>query len=260
MIEINRDKCVGCGQCVQICPFTVLYMEEGKAKASDKMCIKCMHCGSICPKEAITFGGAVTVTGEKPICFDENTAEIIKGAIYSRRSYRKFTTDEVPDEIIEESLNVAMWAPSAKNQHPVKWIVLKSEEAKNKIMDMILDFCRDNSVNPEIISEYKNGNNPVMGENAALIFAYCDEKALNPSQDTAIALSSAELIFQSRGIGTCWGGYLTRFSNNVPGILELLGVTDGHKVFGTLMIGYPNQKKYNAIPERFNKNEIICIK
>ena len=75
----------------------------------------------------------------------------------------------------------------------------------------------------EILSEYENHNNPVMGENAVLLIGVCKDDALNPWQDTAIALAAAELILQAEGVGTCWGGYLTRFVNAIPKMPEPAG-------------------------------------
>lgn len=42
-ILINRDKCIGCGQCERDCLCDAIYMDEGKAKVGTKGCIKCGH-------------------------------------------------------------------------------------------------------------------------------------------------------------------------------------------------------------------------
>ncbi|MBQ7486049.1 MAG: 4Fe-4S binding protein [Clostridia bacterium] len=54
-IAIDEEKCIGCGQCVKDCGTSVLYLENGKAKAKDDGCVKCGHCFAICPNEAISM-------------------------------------------------------------------------------------------------------------------------------------------------------------------------------------------------------------
>lgn len=46
-------------------------------------------------------------------------------AIDNRRSIRKYTPEEIPQEIIEEMIYAATLAPSAKNRQPWKFIVFK---------------------------------------------------------------------------------------------------------------------------------------
>ena len=55
---INHDTCIGCGQCVEICPGEVLVLEEEKAHfQADRSffgCIACGHCVAVCPTESIS--------------------------------------------------------------------------------------------------------------------------------------------------------------------------------------------------------------
>jgi len=54
MVKINGEKCSGCGNCVDVCPFGVLEIKNGKAiiKHPEK-CKKCGACISACPNNAI---------------------------------------------------------------------------------------------------------------------------------------------------------------------------------------------------------------
>ena len=45
-------------------------------------------------------------------------------AILSRRSIRKYTTDSVPENLINQLLEAAMSAPSASNQQPWHFVVI----------------------------------------------------------------------------------------------------------------------------------------
>ena len=48
---INKKKCVGCGKCVEVCPFHVCLMPEGAATASK--CIACGICVKACPMDIL---------------------------------------------------------------------------------------------------------------------------------------------------------------------------------------------------------------
>lgn len=55
-IQINRDKCIGCGKCTQVCPGTLIEVQEKKAVMQyPKDCWGCVSCVKECPVGAIEF-------------------------------------------------------------------------------------------------------------------------------------------------------------------------------------------------------------
>ncbi|KXB07450.1 hypothetical protein AKJ51_01355 [candidate division MSBL1 archaeon SCGC-AAA382A20] len=53
-MEIDRDNCINCGKCVEICPVNVFEMEEEEPvikHAGD--CTLCGVCADQCPEDAI---------------------------------------------------------------------------------------------------------------------------------------------------------------------------------------------------------------
>jgi len=52
--EINKEKCTGCGACVDACPVNAIKIENDKAAISDD-CIDCGACVNQCPVEAISL-------------------------------------------------------------------------------------------------------------------------------------------------------------------------------------------------------------
>ncbi|MBN1621504.1 MAG: 4Fe-4S binding protein [Endomicrobiales bacterium] len=55
MIYINKDKCKGCGACINICPAEAIYLLKGIAKVHVSKCIECGRCINACPAGAIEF-------------------------------------------------------------------------------------------------------------------------------------------------------------------------------------------------------------
>ena len=53
-VNVDKEKCTGCGTCVQVCPQGVFEMVDGKsvAKHPDK-CVGCRACEASCPADAI---------------------------------------------------------------------------------------------------------------------------------------------------------------------------------------------------------------
>ncbi len=51
--EVNREKCVGCGDCLPVCPYTAITRVEGKAQVNAALCKGCGTCVATCPSGAI---------------------------------------------------------------------------------------------------------------------------------------------------------------------------------------------------------------
>lgn len=261
MIKINRDVCIECMTCVTVCPFTVLEESgDGIRKIEGKKCIGCMHCGAVCPTEAITYDGKPSIVDDELPVIREGFYKDLRNHILKRRSYRHFSEEQVPRSVIKEALELAAWAPSAKNQHPTKWMIIESQDVMEKMMDFILEYVQSTGVSMEIASEMEIGNNVVMGTATSLLLAYASDNAISPETDTAIAMTTAELYLQAKGVGTCWAGYLKRMANNVPKIKELLPeLPENHSFYGAFMIGYPEDEEYLHIPQRFKRADIEWV-
>ncbi|MBR6472661.1 MAG: nitroreductase family protein [Firmicutes bacterium] len=257
MIAIDRSLCIGCGNCLDKCPCRSISIEDDKAVYHpEKGCIKCMHCGAACPCEAITYDGGPTVTGEDLPEFSIDFPNELENLIKSRRSYRIFTDEMVPMEEIEHALDVASWAPSAKNQHPTKYYLIRGSEEVRKVTKLIMDDIREKQDERlELLKAYEEGNNKVFGTASTAILAYARCNAVNPQTDTAIKMATAELVLQSRGFGTCWSGYLMRSLNSIKALKEIFSVPENNMFFACLLVGYPAEK-YCHIPERIKRADI----
>ena len=261
MIEISRDKCIQCMTCLTVCPFTVLEEVDGFPRKIDgKYCMRCMHCGASCPTEAITYDGKPSILSEDIPLIGDNFAKDLKNYLLRRRSYRHFSDEPVPRKVIKEALELASWAPSAKNQHPTKWIVIESQFVINRIMDLILEYVEKTGDKPEVASEMEVGNNIVIGNATTLLLAYARNNAISPETDTAMAMTTVELYLQAKGIGTCWAGYLRGMANRIPEIKERLPeLPENNSFYGAFMLGYPEDEKYLHVPQRFKRADIEWV-
>jgi len=54
-IEVDEEKCIGCGDCVDVCPVDVYEMQNEKSvPVNAEECIGCESCVEACEQEAIT--------------------------------------------------------------------------------------------------------------------------------------------------------------------------------------------------------------
>ncbi len=54
-IQIDQEKCSGCGLCVDICPLEAISLENDKAKVDKDTCTECGQCVDECPNKAISI-------------------------------------------------------------------------------------------------------------------------------------------------------------------------------------------------------------
>jgi len=54
MMNVDKDKCIGCGLCVKDCFVRDIELTDGKAKINNVTCFKCGHCVAVCPKNAVS--------------------------------------------------------------------------------------------------------------------------------------------------------------------------------------------------------------
>jgi len=52
--KVDKEKCTGCGICVDVCPVEAIKIENDKAVISDD-CTECGACENECPNNAISL-------------------------------------------------------------------------------------------------------------------------------------------------------------------------------------------------------------
>ncbi|OQX23473.1 MAG: nitroreductase [Desulfobacteraceae bacterium IS3] len=143
-IEINEEKCTGCGLCVSVCKDFSLKIENKKIRISDNPffgCIGCGHCMAICPSDAIkVFGRTLSPDDLFDLPDKEKTAryEQLLFLLQRRRSIREFSDKPVDNDMIKKILDTAQTAPMGLPPSDVNVLVLDSKE---KVRGFAKDFC-----------------------------------------------------------------------------------------------------------------------
>ena len=59
-LELNPQRCIGCGMCVAVCPHAVFEMDDKKARIVNRDgCMECGACARNCPTMAIAVHAGV---------------------------------------------------------------------------------------------------------------------------------------------------------------------------------------------------------
>ena len=119
-------------------------------------------------------------------------------AIKQRRSIREYTNKHVPDEIIDQLLDAATWAPSAGNVQPWEFVVVKDAETKEKLFQASGNQ-KSVATAPVVIVVCVDLNRAKQGYGKRGETLYC-------IQDTAAATQNILLVTHTLGLGTCWIG------------------------------------------------------
>ena len=54
-VTVDEEKCIGCGECVDVCPVEVYELQDGKSvPANADECLGCESCVEVCDQDAIT--------------------------------------------------------------------------------------------------------------------------------------------------------------------------------------------------------------
>ena len=52
-ITVDKEKCISCGKCKQLCPMNVDMLDNARSRENGTECILCMNCVDNCPKKAL---------------------------------------------------------------------------------------------------------------------------------------------------------------------------------------------------------------
>jgi Fe-S-cluster-containing hydrogenase component 2 len=86
-VFIDRGKCIGCGKCIDACPFgAMLFDKEAKKAFKCELCNGDPACASICPSGAIVYGN------RSPFYAKQEDCRIQGFAILSRRNREQVRT------------------------------------------------------------------------------------------------------------------------------------------------------------------------
>ena len=150
----------------------------------------------------------------------------------TQRSVRRYGSEHIDDEIINEIMKVALTAPTSFGHKPVEFVVVRGKDMIRKI-----GACK------------QMGGSQINGADAVIVVMV---KTANKRQaefwieDGAIASAYILLAVEQYGLGACWVHIRNRMGQRGTSdqeIRSLLGVPDGYTVLNLVAIGEKGETK-----------------
>jgi nitroreductase/ferredoxin len=276
---IDAALCVGCGQCISVCPKETLTLIDGKAVVTGTESMDCDHCAAACPT------GAVRVAAVDPSlgCFQTfvadtrwrphgrfDVAELVN-LMGSRRSCRNFTERPVAPALLEDLVKVAVTAPSGTNCQPWTFTILPNRAAVLQLGRQVGDFFRRTNRlaarpwlrtllkwigRPDLdryfrqhydsvaraLADWDRGERDRLFHGAtAVIVVAADRAASCPAEDALLGTGQILLAAHAMGLGSCLIGFVIEAMRRDVRITRTLGIADREMPCAVIALGWPDE-------------------
>ena len=161
--------------------------------------------------------------------------------IDTRRSIRSYQNKNVSEQDILKILKAAMQAPSARNQQPWEYLVVKDQQKKDLISEKL--------------------KNVHMAKKADFVIVFMTNKnnlitPLMYPQDLASSITCAILEARSLKIGSCWCGIYPN-GERMAIVREVFEINDSMlEPFAVVCFGYPESEEEFKKINRYNKQKV----
>ncbi|MDD4810769.1 MAG: nitroreductase family protein [Methanobacterium formicicum] len=160
-------------------------------------------------------------------------------AITQRKSIRKYKDKEIEKEKLIKVLESARIAPSASNRQEWKFIVVKDEDTRSRLVSAA-HYQKFVGQAPVTIVACSTESERIMP---------CGQHAY--TVDLSIAVSFMMLEATELGLGTCWLGAFDE-----EAVKEILGIPSDIRVPAMFTLGYADENP--AARPRKALNDIVC--
>ncbi len=158
----------------------------------------------------------------------------------TRRSIRKFKSDMIPDEILEQIIEAGTYAATGKNHQAPIIIAVTNREMRDKLSKM----------NAAIMGAEMD---PFYGAPVVLI-VLADKNWPTRVYDGSLVMGNLMLAAHELGIGSCWIHRAKEEFESEEGkaILKELGIEEEYEGIGHCVLGYIDGEYPDAKPRKEN--------
>ena len=169
-------------------------------------------------------------------------------AIRNRRSIRKYLPEPLKREELDAILEAGFYAPSAHNDQPWHFTVIRDRELLDRISRLSKEGMRASEL--DWMREMgANENLHIFYHAPAVVIVSMRKDALSPLVDCSAAIQNMLIAAESLDIGSCWIG-LARFWYALPEEVKVLNLPEGYEPCYAVTFGYKGQRPANALPRK----------
>lgn len=166
----------------------------------------------------------------------------LKEAIYTRRAVRDFTAEAVGEKTLRELIDAAIQAPSAVNQQPWSFLVVRDKAVLARISAEakahLLRTSPAGLVSHHFQEMLSNTNFDIFYRAPALILISAVAAGPWAVEDCALAAENLMLAARAAGLGTCWIGFAQTWLGTPEG-KAALNLPATYVPVAPIIVGHP---------------------
>jgi nitroreductase len=164
-------------------------------------------------------------------------------AIRKRRSVREYTGEPVDDAVLRELIEAAVLAPSAINQQPWTFVVIKDADRLAQISRKAKSHLLKASLSAPAHPFREMLNDPdfdIFYHAPALVVIAAADPTDWAVEDCALAAENLMLAAYAMDLGTCWIGFAQNWLATPEGKAEL-GIPATYAPIAPIVVGHPRR-------------------
>lgn len=256
--HVDKYACIGCGQCVRVCPGGILHLNEKQKAEMDEItgfgwngCWKCEHCLSVCPRSAISILGHRPEESLPPVQ-PEEAAPVLDALMANRHTCRRFLHKEVDTQIIDAMLQRLGNAPNGGNKQQVEFTLIDDKAVMERFRRLVtkkMETLAAQDIFPEGFdrASYEDMKRWCATVRPDMVFCGAPHLLIphaplgrgEPVQDVNIACAYFELLCASRGLGCALLTFPLGVLHTMPEVKALLQIPEEHYIGMLIGFGWP---------------------
>lgn len=255
-LNINTEKCIGCGLCKQICIRDNIDIVDGVATELETDCFDCGQCMALCPNDAIRLkcyindeDRIIDYNSDDKVISQEDMLQFLK----QRRSCRWFKDKKISKETFDQLFEAAYYSPTGQNLQTTEFAVISEnlDEFLNLVWD-IIKVEKDEFPRIKMFGEYLEDKNvckahPLLWEGKQIIAAFSEDSA-----DSLIAMTRIELMAYAMGLGGFYSLFIMKADRiDHERLMKFFpDISPKKRMQAVFIIGYPRLKYLRTIPHK----------
>ena len=163
--------------------------------------------------------------------------------LFTRRSIRRYTTEEISPDDVKTLIEAALLAPSSKSSRPWQFTVVDNRELLQALSE-----CKPLYAHP------------IANSALSVVVSANPEESDVWIEDASIAAAYVQLQAEALGLGSCWIQIRNRMHDDdntaSEWIKDLLAIDGSQQVLCVISIGHKDEERKPVDPEKLRWDKV----